>query len=891
MRIVQISDIHLDSRNIEDLKHYYMNALIEDLKNFHLQKPIEVILITGDLVDKGGNSLGEDPYKIFQKEIIAPLTEHLGINSKRVLLIPGNHDINQEHIEVDSEFFLSQKLDPDLANERANAFHSIFNKDNKRIQKFKEFEKIFHSQTENYNYSNNESVVIVEAGEHKIGFALINDSWRCSSQLKKEQHFIGYKQLFRARNTFNEKGSDLNIAVFHHPLNAINDEERAEIKNILKTKNFDIAIFGHSHRYANENVFSSAGGYLSLNGRSAFSDPKEVSSFYQPGYNILDVDPDNRKYKIIARKFIRNSGFRFDKDTDSLPDGEESGIIPQDERLYPLAEDTNNEDKDLPDSYTADVDRIVGLLIGESIYPNKYAFIRELIQNSVDACNRIKDIKTHSTPKITIKIDAEANFFEVIDEGDGMTKHVIKNHFAVIGKSISQEYNDNNNRSNLISKFGIGFISTFIAAEKVVISTKSEEDGLIIFEIEDVFKGFQYKQPSSKDSRMSTGTTVRVYLKKGYDTNVAYNTIRKYCRHIENLEINHNSSVIKIDERWNVEDSLYFYREKNTQYELRLGLSTNTSGIIASYSGFLISNYPSPIIPYRFPSNIVGEINFSPKSIDFDVSRTNIITSAKSESVRREVSQSIRNLFRNCLENVNSQIYPIVVNYLHYYLQYYDTNQANFDRYYKDFYSKKELISLCSEHTIVDFDNSNKKLNEVLGVLKVKSIDKIYVITGNVNSDYIAIIIQYLKSKGNFVFTNRNQNVSFHDIQQQQINLISVIQIIAAEHSITVQDVTTVHPSILSDMTMDKSKFPEKIQSHISKIQRDYSVVVEIGKFSQTLKPSVNNGNQIFLNYEHATFQSLLKNVESIDAGKFEVYLLGLLGLQLNDLGTQSKAR
>jgi HSP90 family molecular chaperone len=84
------------------------------------------------------------------------------------------------------------------------------------------------------------------------------------------------------------------------------------------------------------------------------------------------------------------------------------------------------------------VERIVNLLIGKSLYPDPYLFVRELIQNSVDPCNRLRKKQTYLTPKIIINIDSPETLLEVTDEGDGMTKNMIKNHFSVIGKSISQ---------------------------------------------------------------------------------------------------------------------------------------------------------------------------------------------------------------------------------------------------------------------------------------------------------------------------------------------------------------------------------------------------------------------------------------------------------------------
>lgn len=882
MRIIQLSDIHLNKENITDLQDYYIEALIKDLQLFNNEKEIDLILITGDLVDKGGESFAPDnPYKIFKTEIIDKLITALSISKEQILIIPGNHDIERSKINERDEFYLAEKLTSDIANRTTDTFTKEFSNDNLRIQRFKEFEDEFTAGTPNYFYSNYESVYIYEKDGLKLGIALINDSWRCSAALKKEQHFIGYSQLFRAQKKFNEHNSNLNIAVFHHPLNALNDNEKDEINSILKNKDFDLAFFGHSHRHEAEQLSSASGGYLSINGRSAFNETKEQSSKYQPGYNILDVDIINRSYTLYARKYI-SSRYIFDKDVDSLQDGIESRNLPQKPKLYQLAQDSNNEDKDLPSSYTADVDKIVSLLIGESIYPDKYAFIRELIQNSVDACNRIKETHSHLTPKIMISIDYDGNYVEVMDEGDGMSKSILKNHFSVLGKSISQEYNDNNGYSNLISKFGIGFISTFIAADRVLVNTKSEEDGQIMFEIENVFKGFKYIQPTYSEIKENSGTTVRVYLKSSFDVQAAYSHVVRYCRHIENLEINLNGNIHQINERWNIEDSVFLYKSTTHQYELKLGIGPANKNMIASYCGFLINSHPYKIIPHMFPMHIGGEVNFFPKSIDFDISRTNIIATGKEIACMKDIALSMRILFRQALDKKDPDVYYNVVNYLHCYLQYYDQIKTNLESSYSDFYSKGELINMCAEHTKVRYNGFEQSLSSILPLLKSKSINVIYIQDNEITTDYESVIIQYLESKENLVIKNNSAQINFYLGPQYVTNLGIVIQIIANENNFHIQNIKHITSESFSDMKMNKSQFDKKLQMQLEKIEEEYAIQIDISEFNALKKTSVSNANQIYMNYNHPTFTSLLSELPSIPEDTLRIYLLGLLGLGLN---------
>jgi ribosomal protein S15P/S13E len=95
-----------------------------------------------------------------------------------------------------------------------------------------------------------------------------------------------------------------------------------------------------------------------------------------------------------------------------------------------------------------------------------------------------------------------------------------------------------------------------------------------------------------------------------------------------------------------------------------------------------------------------------------------------------------------------------------------------------------------------------------------------------------------------------------------------------------IMEINQVQEHVTKDMKMDKSKFQEHIQRHIKKIESQYGVNIEIGKFSRLPKASVRNNNQIFLNFDHQTFQSLIKRTDLSDQA-LEIYLLGILALHL----------
>lgn len=884
MRIVQLSDIHLSSANLTDLRNFFLEALINDLNVFHEKEPIDLILFTGDLVDKGGESLvdkkGENPescYEIFNREIITPIRNALNLRADQMLLIPGNHDIEREKIDKYTEPYLLG-LDKEAINVELALNKASFRNINERIKTFKDFEFKFHSDSKNYNYSNNESTSIFLEKGNAIGLALFNDSWRCSSDLKSEHHFMGYNQLWNANKTFKEAKTKFNIAVFHHPLAAFNESEKEEIENILASQPYDILFFGHSHKHEAKSLTSTSGSYYAINGRSAFNSADEKHSQYQPGFNILDVNIDTRAYILHARKFIKSTGYRFDKDTDSIIGGEEKGFLPNTYAYTEFAkpEQSNNEDKDLPNSYSADVHKIVGLLIGKSLYPEPYMFVRELVQNSVDACNRVGEKKTSAVPRIAVNVNSKENYLEVCDDGDGMTKAILKNHFSVIGKSISQEFSDSSGNFDLISQFGIGFMSTFIVAERVIVDTKSDDDEQIIFEINDVFKGFNYIKPSIENTRSLSGTCIRIYMKSGYSPRAALDKALEYLRHINGLEIKLDNAVMDVPSNWNVEGAAYKFERESPTFVMKLGIQANPTPIISSNSGFKIGTDLPEIIPFKFPFIIGGEVNFLPKGIDFDMSRTKIMPTKKASMFRQEMSVALRILFRNALEGGNVKIVPAVVSYLQYYLQFYDINNAQMQATYTDFYSKSELVTMCSDYTILPFQGSNVSLREIISSMRRRGLEYIFYVNSNI-TDYQNILLQYLESQGYLVFTNRGINVNFRDTPQS-ISSHGFMSQIAAQNSIKILEINQAPAHLLADMKMDISSFPEKLGTMLPQIAAENNVTIDVGKFSRLPKSSVRHQNQIFLNYEHETFTSLLKMIDEPDE-QFKIYLLGILGL------------
>lgn len=333
MRIVHLSDIHLSKDNFPEFENNYRRALINTLKEEHEIKKIDVIAITGDLVDKGGHSLLEyakftgcsDPYEIFEQEFINPIKSALNFQNKHFLFIPGNHDISENEILWIDEKKLQDEEVAGKINDLLQENRAVFNKTNKRIELFKKFEYRFHNSiTDNYQCSNNESTFILKYSEEiNVGFALINDSWRCSTchlhKYKDKKLYFGEQQLYDALNVLEASNTTCNIILTHHPLSTYAEESL--VKRALVNKSYHLHLFGDQHKQEYTSYLTPDGNCFGIMARVALNRPDEPESKWQPGFHIIDIDFYNANIELITFYKYIHDRCRFAKDTDTADDG------------------------------------------------------------------------------------------------------------------------------------------------------------------------------------------------------------------------------------------------------------------------------------------------------------------------------------------------------------------------------------------------------------------------------------------------------------------------------------------------------------------------------------------------------------------------------------------
>ena len=222
--------------------------------------------------------------------------------------------------------------------------------------------------------------------------------------------------------------------------------------------------------------------------------------------------------------------------------------------------------------FQTEVSQLLKLMI-HSLYSNKEIFLRELISNASDACDKLRFealtdaslMGDDSDLKIDISVDREKRTISISDNGIGMSRDEVVQNIGTIAKSGTKEFfnkltGDQAQDATLIGQFGVGFYSSFIVADKVTLI--SRRAGLPESEAvcwESAGEGDFTVETVSKPSR---GTQIILHLRADEDElleGYRLKTIaQRYSDHI-------NLPIFMPKEEWNEKESKYVLQDESDQ--------------------------------------------------------------------------------------------------------------------------------------------------------------------------------------------------------------------------------------------------------------------------------------------------------------------------------------
>jgi len=408
-------------------------------------------------------------------------------------------------------------------------------------------------------------------------------------------------------------------------------------------------------------------------------------------------------------------------------------------------------------------------IVKKFLYSNEEVFLRELISNSVDATQKLKylsSINKHNDEigdfKIKISINKELKTITFSDNGLGMTKDEVKkyiNQVAFSGAKDFLEKNKNNNKSDIIGFFGLGFYSAFMVSNKVEIITKSyqENSEAVLWEC---IGTTSYK--INKSDKKNIGTDVILHIsedsEKFLEENEINTLLNKYCKFLP-IPIEFNNVIINnILPIWNLtsanlkdKDYIKFYKEL---YPL------NDDPIFWIH------------LNVDYPFNLKGILYFPKIKDDFDQHKNQIKIYSKQVFITDEVKEIVPDFLILLHGIIDSSEIPLNVS----------RSSLQVDKNVKKInnYIVKKVADKLEELFTKDRKNYENKWEDIESFIKygmitnIKFYDKFknFFLFKNLNNKYFTIEEYKLKIKDEQIDKDNNLVILYTKEQKKQNNYI-----------------------------------------------------------------------------------------------------------------------
>jgi predicted phosphodiesterase len=307
IHFLHLSDIHLETKS--QARKYRMQLETDLLKELNVKR-LEYIVISGDIA----NHSTEKEYKA-AFELVNGLVKRFGLDAGRVVIVPGNHDLNWDISEDAYPFVLKRKL-PAVLDEQlsipAGDVGALVRDDSLYQKRFDLFSTHFYKKVysgKDYPLDYAEQSMILERPEDKMLFLALNSCWQIDHHFQQRAG-INMDAMTRAFERLQDGKYDnwLKIAVWHHPVTG-KDMMNDEFLQLLSVHKFQICMHGHIHEAIEDfHKYDDLRG-VHIIGAGTFGAPaKEQVPGIPLQYNLLTFDPDERTITVNTRKKEKPDG-------------------------------------------------------------------------------------------------------------------------------------------------------------------------------------------------------------------------------------------------------------------------------------------------------------------------------------------------------------------------------------------------------------------------------------------------------------------------------------------------------------------------------------------------------------------------------------------------------
>ncbi|MES2202369.1 MAG: metallophosphoesterase [candidate division FCPU426 bacterium] len=296
INILHISDLHLREENLSKIK-IITKKLFEDLRELKLKRAIkpDIVIFSGDMVWAGDQ---KKSFQIAKGEFIDPLLRVLNLNSENFFVCPGNHDIQRSL----SNKYLREGIEKEITS--PESIEDLYEREIEKLdfRLMKNYKEFSSSYGRSRLVTANEFVSTYKLllGSTKVGIACFNTAWM-SGESSQDDHgklLLGFPAVDKAAESLEE--SDLRIAVFHHPIDLLHEQDKSRTRNSLNGK-FHILLRGHEHELSPTIKRNPAGGSFESGAGALFEDSK-----FFIGYSIISINNEDRSGRVLLRSYFKN---------------------------------------------------------------------------------------------------------------------------------------------------------------------------------------------------------------------------------------------------------------------------------------------------------------------------------------------------------------------------------------------------------------------------------------------------------------------------------------------------------------------------------------------------------------------------------------------------------
>jgi UDP-2,3-diacylglucosamine pyrophosphatase LpxH len=306
IHILHLSDIHLGTAS--EARKYWTQLQMDLIKELEVRR-LEYLVISGDVANRSTSDEYEAAF-----ELVGGLIKRFGLDAGRVIVTPGNHDLNWDLAEVAYPFVPKRKL-PDPLPEGsyipAGEAGALLREEDAYQQRFANFsthfyQKVYGDQEYPLNYA--EQGMLYLRPDDRLLFLALNSAWEIDHHYR-DRASINMDALSRALDQLQGDKYDgwLKIAIWHHPVTGremMNDE----FLQLLAVHGFQICMHGHIHEAIEGFYRYDPSRSIHIVGAGTFGAPLRRQAGIPLQYNLLTLDPETRTIIVETRKKEKPDG-------------------------------------------------------------------------------------------------------------------------------------------------------------------------------------------------------------------------------------------------------------------------------------------------------------------------------------------------------------------------------------------------------------------------------------------------------------------------------------------------------------------------------------------------------------------------------------------------------